>query len=115
MVHRDCGWTNLTSALTPERPADRDHHQQSPGIQGSARHRPEPAPAKAGGEKHPRWRPMGKSVEHFWRYAQVAGAANRRLLDALATAPLTGEATQELDKLCRSRDHGATRVARFNP
>ena len=36
------------------------------------------------GEKHPRWRPMGKSVEHFWRYAQVAEGANRRLIDALA-------------------------------
>src|SRR3954453_19406480 len=47
------------------------------------------------GEKHPRWRPMGKSVEHFWRYAQVAEGANRRLIDALATALLTGEATQE--------------------
>src|SRR5690349_6092481 len=33
---------------SPERPADRDYHQQSPGFQGSARHRPEPAPAKAG-------------------------------------------------------------------
>jgi len=27
---------------------------------------------------------MGKSVEHFWRYAQVAEGANRRLIDALA-------------------------------
>src|SRR3954469_11855999 len=61
------------------------------------------------------WRPMGKSVEPFWRYAQVAGAANRRLIDALANAPLTGEATQELDALCRGRTHGATRVPRFNP
>src|SRR4051794_39137978 len=56
---------------------------------------------------------MGKSVEHFWRYAQVAEGANRRLIDALATAPLTGEATQELDELCRSRD--GTRAPRFNP
>src|SRR3954453_142626 len=46
-------------------------------------------------------------------YAQVAEGANRRLTDALANAPLTGEATQELDELCRSRDR--TRVARFNP
>src|SRR3954454_24681271 len=63
------------------------------------------------------WRPMGKSVEPFWRYAQVAEGANRRLIDALANAPLTGEATQELDELCRSRGrtHGATRVPRFNP
>src|SRR3954452_5440909 len=59
------------------------------------------------------WRPMGKSVEPFWRYAQVAEGANRRLIDALANAPLKGEATQALDELCRSRDR--TRVARFNP
>src|SRR3954464_13573041 len=59
------------------------------------------------------WRPMGKSVEPFWRYAQVAEGANRRLIDALANAPLKGEATQELDELYRSRDR--TRVARFNP
>src|SRR3954465_6406632 len=65
------------------------------------------------GDKQPRWCPMGKSVEHFWRYAQVAEGANRRLIDALATAPLTGAATQELDELCRGRD--GTRVARFNP
>src|SRR3954447_13374369 len=47
------------------------------------------------GDKHPRWCPRGKSVEPFWRYAQVADGANRRLIDALA--PLTGAATQELD------------------
>ena len=40
---------------------------------------------------------------------------NRRLIDALANAPLKGEATQELDELCRSRDRDGTRVARFNP
>ncbi len=67
------------------------------------------------GEKQHRWRPMGKSVAHFWRYAQVADAANRRLIDALANAPLTGEATQELDELCRSQDQGGTRVPRFHP
>jgi hypothetical protein len=36
---------------------------------------------------------------------------NRRLIDALANAPLKGEATQELDELCRSRDRDGT----FNP
>ncbi len=58
---------------------------------------------------------MGKSVEHFWRDAQVAGAANRRQIDALASAPLTGAATQERAELCRSRNQGGTWVARFNP
>jgi hypothetical protein len=67
------------------------------------------------GDTSHRWRPMGKSVAHFWRYAQVAEGANRRLIDALANAPLTGEATAELDELCRSRNHDGTRVPRFNP
>jgi hypothetical protein len=40
---------------------------------------------------------------------------NRRLIDALATAPLKGAATQELDELCRGRNQDGTRVARFNP
>src|SRR3954452_23440322 len=31
---------------------------------------------------------------------------NRRLIDALANAPLTGAATQELDELCRGRNPG---------
>src|SRR3954464_2233536 len=59
--------------------------------------------------------PYPGSVEHFWRYAQVADGANRRLIDALANAPLKGEATQELDELCRSRNRDGTRVPRFNP
>lgn len=62
-----------------------------------------------------RWCPMRKGVSSFWRYAQVAGAANGRLLDALAHAPLKGQATAELDRLCRSHTVRGARVARFNP
>ena len=47
---------------------------------------------------------MTKGVANFWRYAEVAHAANGRLLDALARVPLTGEAIAELDA-CASR-HG---------
>ena len=61
------------------------------------------------------WKPMGKSVAHFWRYAQVANAANRRLIDALAGAPLTGTATEALDSLCQPQTVDGNRVARFNP
>jgi hypothetical protein len=61
------------------------------------------------GDKQPRWCPMGKSVEHFWRYAQVADGANRRLIDALA--PLKGAATQELDELCRGRNQDGWRAS----
>ena len=52
-------------------------------------------------DQEPRWCPMTKGVANFWRYAEVAHAANGRLLTALARVPLTGEATAELDALCQ--------------
>ena len=58
---------------------------------------------------------MTKGVANFWRYAEVAHAANGRLLTALARVPLTGEATVELDALCRPGTAAGTRVAAFNP
>jgi hypothetical protein len=66
-------------------------------------------------EQQPRWCPMTKGVANFWRYAEVAHAANGRLLDALARVAFTGEATRELDALCRPGTQTATRVAAFNP
>ena len=57
---------------------------------------------------------MTKGVANFWRYAEVAHAANGRLLTALARVPLTGEATVELDALCRPGTAAGTRVAAFN-
>src|SRR5512134_3886482 len=54
-----------------------------------------------GSDQPPRWRPMTKSVANFWRYAEIAHAANARLLNALARLPLKGEASGELDALCR--------------
>jgi hypothetical protein len=56
---------------------------------------------------------MTKGVANFWRYAEVA--ANGRLLNTLARVPLTGEATPELDALCRPGTATGTRVAAFNP
>jgi hypothetical protein len=64
-------------------------------------------------DEEPRWRPMTKSVANFWRYAEVAHAANGRLLNALARVPLKGEASREPDALYRPAT--ATRVAAFNP
>src|SRR4051812_985565 len=61
-------------------------------------------------DRPPRWCPMG--VANFWRYAEVA--ANGRLLNTLARVPLTGEATVELDALCRPGTATGTRVAAFN-
>ena len=68
-----------------------------------------------GTDQPPRWCPMTKGVANFWRYAEVAHAANGRLLTALARVPLTGEATAELDALCRPGTATGTRVAAFNP
>jgi hypothetical protein len=64
----------------------------------------------------PRWCPMTKGVANFWRYAEVAHAANGRLLEALSRVPLTGEAVAELDNLCQPAASAAgARVAAFNP
>jgi hypothetical protein len=62
-----------------------------------------------------RWSPMRKGVSNFWRYAQVGRAANARLIDALANAPLQGTAIEELDRLSRSQSKDGRRVAAFNP
>ena len=62
-----------------------------------------------------RWRPMGKGVANFWRYAQVGQQANGRYLDALAHAQPKGKAIAELDGLCRSRLEKGKRYAKFNP
>src|SRR5690349_7124172 len=65
--------------------------------------------------QEPRWCAMTKGVANFWRYAEVAWAANGRLLEALARVPLTGEATAELDALCQPAPAPGRRVAAFNP
>ena len=66
-------------------------------------------------DQPPRWCPMTKGVANFWRYAEVAHAANGRLLTALARVPLTGEATAELDALCQPVTAADRHVAAFNP
>lgn len=62
-----------------------------------------------------RWRPMGKGVANFWRYAQVGQQANSRYLEALANAKPKGKAMAELDGLCRSHREKGKRYAKFNP
>jgi hypothetical protein len=66
-------------------------------------------------DQNPRWCPMTKGVANFWRYAEVAHAANGRLLETLAQVPLTGEASVELDALCRPRTAEGRAVPAFNP
>ncbi|WP_291984509.1 hypothetical protein [Candidatus Accumulibacter sp. ACC007] len=62
-----------------------------------------------------RWSPMRKGVSNFWRYAEVAHGANSRLIDALANAPLQGQAIEAIDRLCRSQSKAGRHVAAFNP
>lgn len=69
-----------------------------------------------GSTQAPRWCPMTKGVANFWRYAEVAHAANGRLLETLAQVPLTGEAVAELDTLCQPTTSGTgAHIAAFNP
>ena len=58
---------------------------------------------------------MRKGVSNFWRYAEVAHGANSRLIDALANAPLQGQAIEAIDRLCRSQSKAGRHVAAFNP
>ncbi|HRD88562.1 MAG TPA: hypothetical protein PK752_09955 [Accumulibacter sp.] len=58
---------------------------------------------------------MRKGVSNFWRYAEVAHGANSRLIDALANAPLQGDAIEALDRICRSQSKAGRHVAAFNP
>ena len=62
-----------------------------------------------------RWCPLRKGVSNCWRYAEVGQGANSRLIDALAKAPLKGNATEALDRLCRSPSKAGQHVAAFNP
>ena len=66
-------------------------------------------------DQPPRWCPMTKGVANFWRYAEVAHAANGRLLTALARVPLTGAATAELDALCQPVTAADRHVAASDP
>jgi hypothetical protein len=71
--------------------------------------------ASADGQVVCRWCPMRKGVSNFWRYAEVGRGANSRLIDALANAALQGNATDALDRLCRSQSKAGRPVAAFNP
>jgi hypothetical protein len=62
-----------------------------------------------------RWCEMRKGVANTWRYFQVGTGANRRYLDALATAKPHGKGIAALDALCRPRTNHGRHVARFQP
>jgi len=61
-----------------------------------------------------RWRPMGKGVANFWRFAQVGQQSNLRYLNLLATAQPKGKAIAELDRLCRPALKEGKRFARLS-
>jgi hypothetical protein len=67
------------------------------------------------GRRERRWCEMRKGVANLWRYYEVGIGANRRYLDALATAVPQGEGARALDALCRPRTNHGRAVARFNP
>ena len=56
-----------------------------------------------------------EGCRQLWRYFQVGTAANRRYLDALATATPHGEGIAALDALCRPRTNHGRHLARFHP
>jgi len=67
------------------------------------------------GRRERRWCAMRKGVADTWRYFQVGTTANRRYLDALATATPNGKGIAALDALCRPRTNHGRHAARFNP
>jgi hypothetical protein len=51
------------------------------------------------GRRQLRWKPMNKGVANFYRYREVASAANRRYLDALAVVEPLPARGHDLDRL----------------
>jgi len=74
-----------------------------------------PADEQGQEQSNDRWCHMRKGVSNFWRYSQVASAANARLIDALASAPLQSDANDALDRICRSHEVAGRHIAAFNP
>jgi hypothetical protein len=67
------------------------------------------------GERVKDWFPMCKGVAYFYRYAEVARAANTRYLEALAGIPDPAEARRELHSLASPvREKGRSHRG-FNP
>jgi hypothetical protein len=65
--------------------------------------------------KPDKWVPMGKSISHLYKYAEVSKAANKRYLDAVALADLKGDCVDEIEKLCNKIEKGKRVYTGFNP
>jgi hypothetical protein len=61
------------------------------------------------------WFPMARRVTNLWRYCEIAHAANRRLLDALAKVDSHVEAQQTLAQVCQPVADGQRRRRGLNP
>lgn len=66
------------------------------------------------GEKAMKWVPMGKSITHLYRYAQVSQSSNVRYLDAVAAAVPTGECIVEIEKLSVNVEKNNRKYTGFN-
>jgi hypothetical protein len=67
------------------------------------------------GSKELAWQPLCKGVAWLWRYAEVAGAANHRYLEALAVVEDTSRARTLLDQATRPAKWGKQRKRALQP
>ena len=61
------------------------------------------------------WFPLCKSVAYLYRYAQIAAAANRRYLEALAPVPQPRQIREQLHELTHTVQHNGRGYGGFNP
>ena len=61
------------------------------------------------------WFPMRKGVANMFRYVEVARAANRRYLDALAVVDPPAESANLVTSIAESKLHNGRRIRGFNP
>jgi hypothetical protein len=61
------------------------------------------------------WCPMNKGVANFYRYCQIARAANQRYLDALAVVDRPVETGKQLERLCEPVRFHQRRRRGLNP
>ena len=67
------------------------------------------------GKRGGTWVPMNKGIQNLRRYVEVGTAANRRYLEALASAKPTQRAIAELDQICGGRVIEGARYPKWNP
>lgn len=67
------------------------------------------------GQQQMRWLPMNKGVSNFYQYHQVARAANKRYLDALAVVDLPAATEKQLDRVCEPAVFHGRRRRALNP